>query len=517
MRSFHTAEKAGSTARRRTSSPARGAKFEAWPGIGLRVPDGYKALVRSATTGGRPLSAAESGYFEPRFGLDLTQVRIHEGPRADDAADALGARAFTWGSDVVLRSGEYRGAESSGRRLLAHELAHAVQQGSARGEQQRSSEPRIQRLCGEDVPATSAECVGLGGDPGGLPILFDVNCDTVRGDQAPAITSIVARIGPRDSVQIHGVASEEGPPALNERLSCRRAMVARDLLTSRGVNAARLRRPLYAHGALRGDRETHRAAVIQIQSTAGPTDPERGSGGCPPRPHVSVCDLPGYLAHLGLLPTALRRDLNAEIERSMRGEPALDSGVVLYHHAAVLNERSIADARHRFERAHPGCDSFPIQDHTLSEPPCPRQTDFTSDQANALAIGQLLQEQYPGWMDVLPDCPCTDAQATASPLFTGRESASQTYHPGAATCHRSASSYSSIAGTAHGQQCCYDAAGNLLTHGPGAGTPDFWAPSGTNVLRHYSVDVQTFNALSWSLYTLYWRPNAGPGCPRNGG
>lgn len=81
--------------------------------------------------GGRPLSGEERGFFEPRLGRDLSSIRLHTDGQAASSADSLNARAFTYGHNVVLNQGEYTPGSDSGRRLLAHELTHAVQQGAA--------------------------------------------------------------------------------------------------------------------------------------------------------------------------------------------------------------------------------------------------------------------------------------------------------------------------------------------------------------------------------------------------
>jgi peptidoglycan hydrolase-like protein with peptidoglycan-binding domain len=90
---------------------------------------------------GRPLSNSVREFFEPRFGADLSQVRVHTGSAADRLAARVGARAFTYHQDVVFRSGEFRPHAGQDRRLLAHELAHTVQQkpGSSRSTPQRSA------------------------------------------------------------------------------------------------------------------------------------------------------------------------------------------------------------------------------------------------------------------------------------------------------------------------------------------------------------------------------------------
>src|SRR6185295_11487759 len=78
--------------------------------------------------GGEPLSPSLRSYFEPRFGSDLSGVRLHAGGEAAEAAREVRARAFTVGRDVAFGAGEYRPESAEGKRLLAHELAHVVQQ-----------------------------------------------------------------------------------------------------------------------------------------------------------------------------------------------------------------------------------------------------------------------------------------------------------------------------------------------------------------------------------------------------
>jgi hypothetical protein len=80
---------------------------------------------------GRPLDAFARGFMESRFGHDFGGVRVHTGAQPAESARAVGARAYTVGASVVFGAGEYAPATPWGRRLLAHELAHVVQQRSA--------------------------------------------------------------------------------------------------------------------------------------------------------------------------------------------------------------------------------------------------------------------------------------------------------------------------------------------------------------------------------------------------
>jgi hypothetical protein len=94
---------------------------------------------------GMPLDAASRSYFEPRFGHDFGHVRVHAGPRAAAAAASVQARAFTIGRDVVFAAGEHNPESEVGKRLLAHELTHVLQQGrrsTASKVLQRQAAPR---------------------------------------------------------------------------------------------------------------------------------------------------------------------------------------------------------------------------------------------------------------------------------------------------------------------------------------------------------------------------------------
>jgi hypothetical protein len=78
--------------------------------------------------GGQPLPDAARSFFEPRFGQDFGDVRVHTGGESDNLNHSINARAFTTGNDIFVRSSDYNPDSSGGRELLAHELTHVVQQ-----------------------------------------------------------------------------------------------------------------------------------------------------------------------------------------------------------------------------------------------------------------------------------------------------------------------------------------------------------------------------------------------------
>jgi len=90
--------------------------------------EGAELAVQVAGRGGEPLPDGVRDHFEPRFGRDFSQVRVHADGEAAVAARAVNARAYTVSSDIVFGAGEYSPRTPEGQRLLAHELTHVVQQ-----------------------------------------------------------------------------------------------------------------------------------------------------------------------------------------------------------------------------------------------------------------------------------------------------------------------------------------------------------------------------------------------------
>jgi hypothetical protein len=85
---------------------------------------------------GQPLDTTTRAFFEPRLGSDFSRVRIHADDQAAQSTKAINARAYTLGNEIAFGSGEYRPTTAQGRGLLAHELAHVVQQNTVIHRQQ---------------------------------------------------------------------------------------------------------------------------------------------------------------------------------------------------------------------------------------------------------------------------------------------------------------------------------------------------------------------------------------------
>jgi Domain of unknown function (DUF4157) len=102
----------------------------------VAAPSIVQEVLRSS---GEPIDRATRAFMEVRFGHDFSRVRVHTGVRASESAQAVNALAYTVGHNVVFRAGHYSPGTERGRRLLAHELAHVLQQGAVSTAQSAAS------------------------------------------------------------------------------------------------------------------------------------------------------------------------------------------------------------------------------------------------------------------------------------------------------------------------------------------------------------------------------------------
>jgi hypothetical protein len=132
---------------------------------------------------GRPLDRGSRSFFEQRLGRDLGRVRVHTDDRSAESAAAVDARAYTVGEQIVFGRGEYAPATGEGQRLLAHELAHTLQQGGGR-------ELRRQAPAPAPAPAPAAAFGPACGAPDPCLIGRCANRATITGDLARASTYV---------------------------------------------------------------------------------------------------------------------------------------------------------------------------------------------------------------------------------------------------------------------------------------------------------------------------------------
>jgi hypothetical protein len=105
-----------------------------------------KALKQiQPTAAGQSLDPLTRLEMETRFDHDFSGVRVHSDARAGEAAQVLGTNAYTVGLNIVFGTGRYAPHTSQGKQLLAHELAHVVQQNNSTTEQTRPNPEREAR------------------------------------------------------------------------------------------------------------------------------------------------------------------------------------------------------------------------------------------------------------------------------------------------------------------------------------------------------------------------------------
>jgi len=103
----------------------------------------------SSVSGGKPLGNEEKAFFESKMGYDFSTVRIHNDTGANRSAKNINALAYTHGNDIVFAQGQYQPNSDEGKKLLAHELTHVLQQSN--GDISLNSAPEmIQRAMDKD-------------------------------------------------------------------------------------------------------------------------------------------------------------------------------------------------------------------------------------------------------------------------------------------------------------------------------------------------------------------------------
>ncbi len=110
------------------------------PDVNVNKPIEVPSIIPEVlSSSGQPLDPTARAFFEPRFGFDFSQVRVHNDAKAAESARSVNALAYTVGRDVVFDTGQYAVGNSTGRQLLAHELTHVVQQAGGAGRLSRQS------------------------------------------------------------------------------------------------------------------------------------------------------------------------------------------------------------------------------------------------------------------------------------------------------------------------------------------------------------------------------------------
>ncbi|HEY6445757.1 MAG TPA: DUF4157 domain-containing protein [Acidobacteriaceae bacterium] len=129
------------TAQRKAAAPQISSMGASTAGSRKTAPPIVQEALNSP---GQPLNAATRAFFEPRFAYDLSRIRVHADDTAARSARAVNARAYTVGDQIVFGTEQYSPETADGKRLLAHELTHTIQQASG-SEESGAGRPGIIR------------------------------------------------------------------------------------------------------------------------------------------------------------------------------------------------------------------------------------------------------------------------------------------------------------------------------------------------------------------------------------
>jgi len=154
------------------------------------------SIVDSVVSGsGRPLDPDTRGSMESKFGHDLSGVRVHTDARAAESARAVNAHAYTVGQNIVFDHGKYDPVSPSGRHLLAHEVAHTIQQGGLQRSPAASMEISPQHSAMEYEADRAADAVtsGFAAPPiarVGTPVLSRTEVGAATGEVTTTATPL---------------------------------------------------------------------------------------------------------------------------------------------------------------------------------------------------------------------------------------------------------------------------------------------------------------------------------------
>jgi outer membrane protein OmpA-like peptidoglycan-associated protein len=227
-----------------------------------------RSVHRVLAQPGRPLDAASRRFFEPRLDTHLGHVRLHDDAQASSSARDVGAHAYTVGRHIVFDTAPDV-ASDRGRRLIAHELAHVLQQTAPAARRNSGPAATLRRTCGPAAIGQQPECARRAPQwVAGPAFKFVVDCDDFSSGEQERLVVLVTSVDPRATFEIHGYASTTGDPGFNDQLACARALRASAALTgSAGIAASRVT-GIVSHGETPGPAAERQSVVVAVTTPA---------------------------------------------------------------------------------------------------------------------------------------------------------------------------------------------------------------------------------------------------------
>ena len=280
---------------------------------------------------GHALDVESRSFMESRLGRDFSDVRIHTDSLATESAQAVNALAYTVGNRVVFGAQHYRPSTNDGRRLLAHELVHVMQQDSGSRPKTLTNSIKAEHTANGEPTSTQQRAVRVGAAPTSIQrlgdlaarpatltcplpttstgnvvtnVLFGLDSSRLTPTGVADVASFIASwnaAGTNPPVRVDGFASTDGAQSLNWTLSCNRAEAVVNELThpsggGSGIPSGSIDK--FAQGATSEfsatSLEQNRRATISANLAAPPPPP--------------TCKNPGVARSLDLQPVFLRTD-----------------------------------------------------------------------------------------------------------------------------------------------------------------------------------------------------------------
>ncbi|MFL5764184.1 MAG: DUF4157 domain-containing protein [Bacteroidia bacterium] len=141
------------------------------------ITDQFQSSLSSSKGGGQHLDATTQNEMGSKMGSDLSDVKVHTDSIAHEMSESINAKAFTHGSDIYFKQGNYDTSSTEGKSLLAHELTHTVQQSSGLSR-------KIMRAQGEDLLGQTKNVENVSGKTNDLVDQLAVNPKSYKGRKA---------------------------------------------------------------------------------------------------------------------------------------------------------------------------------------------------------------------------------------------------------------------------------------------------------------------------------------------
>ena len=159
----------------------------------LTADNNIENYVGGLQSGGQPLPNEARNFYEPRFGYDFSNVKIHTDNVAAKSAQSINALAYTSGSNIVFNTNQYSPNTDSGKKLLGHELTHVVQQGGSI--QAKKIQRAVVRVNNQSVTIDYGNVIGIANYLTGIQAAITIYTGAAP---TPAMDAAITALSPQN-------------------------------------------------------------------------------------------------------------------------------------------------------------------------------------------------------------------------------------------------------------------------------------------------------------------------------